>query len=71
MSMNLCFMSGKYFIEFPYQTSTNTTYAVLNASSLEERIDLIRKELEECESLELLPECIEMMTDKSLVLSII
>jgi hypothetical protein len=46
--MNLCFKTkiGNHFIEFPYQTSTNTTYDVLNLKTTEERLDYLYKDID-------------------------
>lgn len=47
MSMNLIFTKPcGCHEEFPYQTSTSLTYAVLGAHTREEQLELIRKDLE-------------------------
>jgi hypothetical protein len=46
MSMNLCFdVVGGGFVEFPYQTSTDLTYAVLDAKTVSEQLLLINADL--------------------------
>jgi hypothetical protein len=46
MSMNLCFdVVGGGHAEFPYQTSTKLTYAVLEAKTADERLQLILNDL--------------------------
>lgn len=47
MSMNLIFdvKGGPGYVDFPFQTPTNLTYAVLDAKSNEERIEIIEKQL--------------------------
>jgi hypothetical protein len=46
MSMNLCFdVVGGGHVEFPYQTSTKLTYAVLEAKTTDERLQLILNDL--------------------------
>ena len=49
MSMNLCFLTKtkrKHRVEFPYQTSTNITYAVLRAKTNEERFKILKDDME-------------------------
>lgn len=48
MSMNLCFdvKGGAGMVDFPYQTSTELTYAVLNEKDDDKRLALIRKDIE-------------------------
>lgn len=47
MSMNLYFTTckGNHFIDFPYQTNTDLTYDVLNATTKEKQLDLIKQDL--------------------------
>jgi hypothetical protein len=46
MSMNLCFdVVGGGHVEFPYQTSTDLTYAVLDAKTVPEQLLLINADL--------------------------
>lgn len=47
MSMNLAFetVRGKHFVDFPFQTPTDLSYAVLKASSVEDRLKLIEARL--------------------------
>lgn len=49
MSMNLCFeikdSSGDTHVAFPWQTSTEITYAVLNAETNEERLEILRESI--------------------------
>ena len=49
MSMNLCFLTKtkrKHRVEFPYQTSTNITYAVLRANTNEEKFKILKDDME-------------------------
>ena len=46
MSMNLCFRDGRAFADFPYQTSTKLSYAVMSASTREEKLKLIKADIE-------------------------
>jgi hypothetical protein len=48
MSMNLVFITvpGNYMVEFPYQTSTNVTRAVLKATTIEDKLDILRKDIQ-------------------------
>ena len=47
MSINLFFKvkNGAGMVDFPFQTSTDLTYAVMNAEGKEERIKLLRLKL--------------------------
>lgn len=47
MSMNLAFetVSGKHFVDFPFQTPTSLSFAVKAAGTTKERLDLIRAQL--------------------------
>ena len=48
MSMNLIFaVEGGGIVDFPFQTSTDLTYAVLNAKTKEEQVALVEKEMRE------------------------
>ena len=49
MSMNLIFdvKGGSGIVDFPFQTSTDLTYAVLNAKTKEEQVALVEKEMRE------------------------
>lgn len=82
MSMNLCFnpVGGTAHIEFPYQTRTEVTYAVIAAPTLEEKIEIIRKDLyshinDDVENREwieqLFVQCEEMMRDSTIELDYI
>lgn len=80
MSMNLCFntKAGNHFIDFPYQTPTTLTDAVLAAKTLEEKIELIRQNLNSHRTPgntvdidELFKKCEAMMRDTSLELDYI
>lgn len=44
MSMNLIFQTknGEHFEEFPFQTPTNMTYAVLAEKTKEKQLDIIK-----------------------------
>jgi len=46
--MNLYFSArrGPAFLDFPYQTQTEISYAVMAATTIEERMEIIRKDLE-------------------------
>jgi hypothetical protein len=44
--MNLIFRDGRAISEFPYQTSTELSYAVMNAKTKKEKLELIKKDLE-------------------------
>jgi len=48
MSMNLVFITvpGNYMVEFPYQTSTDVTRAVLKAATIEDKLDILRKDIQ-------------------------
>ena len=47
MSMNLTFdVKGGGTVDFPIQTSTNLTFAVLKEKDINKRLDMIRKEIE-------------------------
>jgi len=47
MSINLVFdVKGGGIIDFPFQTTTELTYAVLKETNKEKQLKLIRKELE-------------------------
>jgi hypothetical protein len=47
MSTNLCFdVKGGGMVDFPFQTTTELTYAVLKEQDHDKRLALIRKELE-------------------------
>lgn len=52
MSMNLHFLLGEHYIDFPYQTSTTLTYAVMDAGSKEEQLALIKANCEERDIME-------------------
>lgn len=83
MSMNLIFnikksenwKGGCHCIEFPYQTSTDTTYAVLAAKTIKDRMKLIEKDLSHMDDKEykdlILEEVKYLMEDESLELSLI
>ena len=46
MSMNLVFLdTGGGILDFPYQTRTELSYAVLDADSEEEQLQLIREDV--------------------------
>ncbi len=46
MSINLAFKTKKnQLVDFPFQTPTSLTYAVLKASTIDERLSLIDNEL--------------------------
>ena len=51
MSMNLCFETKDGFpIDFPFQTCTELTYSVLKATTVEEKIKLIKAEVDKWET---------------------
>lgn len=76
MSMNLVFITkeGRHLVDFPYQTSTDLTYAVFEKSAVEDQILLIAKDLEQLDDDEykrqLLIHIEEMLRDKTLELEI-
>lgn len=45
MSMNLAFQKGKVVVDFPFQTPTSLTHAVLATSDQEKRLQLVDAEL--------------------------
>ncbi len=45
MSMNLAFEIEGQRVDFPFQTPTNLSYAVMKAKGLQQRLDLIEAEL--------------------------
>lgn len=47
MSMNLVFRDGRAISEFPYQTSTELSNAVMKAGTNEEKLKLIKADLEQ------------------------
>ena len=85
MSMNLCFDTkiGNHHVEFPYQTSTKLTHAVLKEKDLEKQIQLVEDDIKtmydpktiDHDDLEyynnMFLECKEYMRDKTLEISII
>ncbi len=81
MSMNLCFTTkiGVHHVDFPFQTSTDLTYAVLKAKDEEARMKLIKDEvmnfvaggLDKEHGDDIIERVRELMRDKSLVLSLI
>ena len=70
MSMNLCFQTrkGGHFVDFPYQTRTTTSYAVLNAETIEEKMAILRKDDRQLPE-RVFRECERMLKDKSFRLS--
>lgn len=48
MSMNLYFetVDGLGFVDFPFQTPTDLTYEVLAAEGTEERLSIIKREMD-------------------------
>lgn len=46
MSYNLAFKKGNKLIDFPFQSSTKLTKAVLAATYIEDRLQLIEQQLE-------------------------
>lgn len=78
MSMNLCFetINGKHWVDFPFQTPTGLSYAVLNAKTNSERFDLIENELKKwkwkpSEISEMMYKIKTLMEDKTLKLIVI
>lgn len=47
MSMNLTFITtqGNHFVEFPYQTTTDITKAVLKATTKEKQLAILKDDL--------------------------
>ena len=74
MSMNLCFTTkvGSHHIDFPYQTSTDTTYDVLALKTNEERLEYLYKDIDRFNGgSRLKAEIREMILDDTLELDII
>jgi hypothetical protein len=73
--MNLCFLTKtkrKQHVEFPYQTSTNITYDVLNAKTIKERFEILKKDMESFEADQyLIDDVYEMLNDNELELTMI
>ena len=70
MSMNLYFetKAGGYVIDFPFQTNTNCTYAVLAAKSVEEQMKILREHYGDCIDNSTFIECEYMLRDSALKL---
>ena len=45
MSINLIFRDGRAVVDFPYQTSTNISKAVMAATTNEEKLKIIKEDL--------------------------
>lgn len=77
MSMNLCFyVSGGGFVDFPFQTPTELTYKVFQASTTDARIEILRETLREwgwgCEDIkDALQEIKDLLNNPNLDLQII
>lgn len=69
MSMNLCFktIKGSHFVDFPYQTRTSTSYAVVKAETIEEKMAILRKDDPQLPE-RVFRECERMLNDKTLKL---
>lgn len=72
MSMNLHFETrkGGHIIDFPYQTRTDTSYAVLKAETIEEKMSILRNDDSQLPE-RVFRECERMLKDKSLRLIVL
>lgn len=62
MSMNLIYrIHNKYYEEFPFRTSTDTTYNVLSKSTKEEQFEIIKECCKEYEVEYLIEEIRDMV----------
>lgn len=71
MSHNLYFTdkSGTACIDFPYQTSTKVSYAVMQATSLEQKLKILKSDLALNDFKDyLLERCETMLKDNNLIL---
>lgn len=51
MSMNLSFkVKGGGYVDFPYQTRTTVSYAVLAATTVEEKLQILREDLSQSDN---------------------
>jgi len=46
MSLNLSFIAGEYYIEFPFQTPTDLSLKVIETDSIDERVKLVHEHLD-------------------------
>lgn len=77
MSMNLAFTTRDgHFVEFPFQTPTDLSYAVINLRTTEAKLELIENQIrkwgwDEEEISEMMSEVRIMMTDPTLELTVV